>query len=178
MAIHPLGLAFAPLPPGPRASRRNLVVDWAPFAVKRTKSATKRASDPVEMRDTRGRALHSFVLDIASLYPCRPCADTTYINTDNRISLASGRTLSKATLFWVLQFGGWIAFGFFAWAVNIADIGPIPSALEQLIWVGCGFTLTLGFRRVFRLGCSAGWSYTSLIMLAATLASWPLPSGM
>jgi hypothetical protein len=70
----------------------------------------------------------------------------------------------------VLQLGGWIAFGTFVWALNIADIGPIPSTLEQLLWVGCGFLLTLGFRWAFRRSCSAGWSYTSLIALAAVLS--------
>jgi two-component system LytT family sensor kinase len=168
MAMRRLPLAFAPARPTARPSWR-MVVDWAILPVKRTKSATKRIRDPVEMRDAWG-ALHSFLSDIADLRPCRPRADGTYISTDNRISLASGRTLSKATLFWVLHLGGWIAFGTFVWALNIADIGPFPSALEQLLWVGCGFAFTLGFRVVFRGACSAGWSYTSLIMLAATLS--------
>jgi hypothetical protein len=105
----------------------------------------------------------------------RPRADGTYINTDNRISLASGRTLSKATLFRVLQLGGWIGFGTFVWALNIADIGPFPSALEQLLWVGCGFAATLGLRGVFRHGRSAAWSYTSLGMVATTLSVLAAP---
>jgi two-component system, LytTR family, sensor kinase len=108
--------------------------------------------------------------DFAGICACRACADGTYINTDSRISLASGRALSKATLFRVLQLGGWTSFGIFVWAVNIEDIGPFPSALEYLIWVACGFTLTLGFREAFRRGCSAGWSYKSLIMLGVTLS--------
>jgi hypothetical protein len=37
--------------------------------VKRTKSATKRTSNPVEMRDARSRALYSFISDIAALRP-------------------------------------------------------------------------------------------------------------
>jgi two-component system, LytTR family, sensor kinase len=175
MAIRPLTFAFAPLPRAPRASWRNLVVNWAIFQVKRTKSATKRTTNPVETRGTRGRALHSFFRDIADFRPCRPRADGTYINTDNRISLASGRTLSKATLFRVLHLGGWIAFGTFVWAFNIAETGPFPAATEYLLWVGCGFTLTLGFRRVFRRCRSAGWSYTSLGMLALTLSVLAAP---
>jgi two-component system LytT family sensor kinase len=94
----------------------------------------------------------------------------TYINSENSITLASGRTLSKATLFWVLHLGGWVAFGTFVWALNIADIGPVASALEQVLWVGCGLTLTLCFRWAFQRGCSAGWAYTSLIMLAAAMS--------
>jgi len=178
MAIHPLALTltFALLRPALRTSWRNLVVDWwATLSVKRVKSATKRTSDPVEMRDTRGRALHSFFCDMAGLRPCRPRADTTYIDTNNRISLASGRTLSKATLFRVLHLGGWLVFGTFVWALNSADIGPLPAALDEVLWVSGGVAVTLGFRGVFRRARSAGWSYTSLGMLAATLSVLAAP---
>jgi two-component system, LytTR family, sensor kinase len=41
--------------------------------------------------------------------------------------------------------------------------------------VGCGFTLTLGFRGAFLGGCSAGWPYPSLIILAATLSVLAAP---
>jgi two-component system, LytTR family, sensor kinase len=113
--------------------------------------------------------------DIAELGPHRRFADGTHISMDNRISLASGRTLSKATLFWGLHLGGWVGFGTFVWALNVAGIGPFPAALEELIWVACGFTLTLGLRRVFRCGRLAGWSYTSLGMLAVTLSVLAAP---
>lgn len=169
MRIEPLTLALLALPLTPRASWRNLLT-WPVFAVKRTKSATKRTSGLPTMHDPWGPALHCFFREFAHLRPCGTPADRTYINTDNRISLASGRTLSKATLFRVFQLGGWIALGTFAWALNIADIGPIPSALEQLLWVASGLTLTLGFRLIFKNRCAAGWSYASLIALAATLS--------
>ena len=172
---HTLRLTFAPLPP-PRASWWNRVGDWwVTFAVKRTKSATKRTSDAVQMRDTRGRALHSFFCDMAGLRPCRPRADTTYIDTNNRISLASGRTLSKATLFRVLHLGGWLVFGTFVWALNSADDGPLPAALDEVLWVSGGLAVTLGLRGVYRRARSAGWSYTSLGLLAATLSVLAAP---
>lgn len=145
-------------------------MNWSVFPVKRTKIATKRTSDAHGVRDAWGPALHCFFREIADLSPGGSPAGRIYINTDSRISLASGRTLSKATLFRVFQLGGWIALGTFAWALNIADIGPIPAALEQLLWVGSGLTLTLGFRWVFKNRCAAGWSYASLIALAATLS--------
>jgi signal transduction histidine kinase len=107
---------------------------------------------------------------MARLRPCRPHADTTYIDTDNRISLASGRTFSKATLFRVLHLGGWFVFGTFVWALNSADIGPSAAALDAVLWVSLGVAVTLGLRAVFRRARSAGWSYTSLGMLAATLS--------
>ena len=178
VANHPraLKLAFAPLSPAPGASCSELVRDVrTTFAVKRTKSATKRTSDPVEMRVSRGRALHSVFRDMADLRPCRSRADTTYIDTNNRISLASGRTLSKATLFRVLHVGGWLVFGTFVWALNSADVGPFPAALDEVIWLSGGVALTLGLRVVFRRARSAGWSYTSLGMLAATLSVLAAP---
>jgi histidine kinase/histidine kinase/DNA gyrase B/HSP90-like ATPase len=172
---HTLRLPSAPLPP-PRATWRNRVEDrWATFAVKRTKSATKRTSDPVEVRDTRGRELHCLIRDVAGLRPCRPRADTTYIDTNNRISLASGRTLSKTTLFRLLHLGGWIGLGIFVGALNIADFGPLPAALDTAIFASGGFAVTLGLRRLYRRGRSAGWSYASLGMLAATLSVLAAP---
>jgi two-component system LytT family sensor kinase len=170
MAIRPLTLAFAPLAAAPRASWRTLVVVWVTFPVKRTKSATKRTSNPLEMRDTRSRALSSLSRDTADLRPCRPRADGTYMNTDNSIVLASGRTLSKATLFGVLHCGAWFGFGAFVLAFNIAEWGLFPSMLDEFVWVAGGFALTLGLRRVFRRARAAGWSYTSLGMLALTLS--------
>src|SRR5262245_27274266 len=81
-AIHPLTLALAALPPALRGSWRNLPVNrWASLPAKRTKGATKRTSDPVEMRDTEGRALHSISRDMACLRPRRLRADTTFIDT-------------------------------------------------------------------------------------------------
>ena len=155
--------AVAPLPPG-----GNLVVDWTIFPMKRTKSAPKRTRSQVEMHDTRGRALHSFFRDIADLRPSCPRADGTYINTDNPISLASGRTLSKATLFRVLHCGGWVGFGTFVWAFQFAHFGAFGSALDNVLWVGCGSTLALALRSLFRRGRSAGLPYTSLAILALT----------
>ena len=119
--------------------------------------------------------LHWADRDIADLSRTPHASVRGRIDTADRITLASGRTVSKSTLFWVLQFGGWLAFGAFVWALNISDIGSIPSAVEQLAWVGCGFTLTLGLRGIFLFACSAGWSYMALIMLAATLSVLAAP---
>jgi signal transduction histidine kinase len=143
--------------------------------VKRTKSATKRTSNPIGMRYLRSRALDSLFRDMAELRPCRPCADGTYINTDNSIILASGRTLSKTTLFRMLHCGAWVGFGAFVCALNVADLGLFPAILDESVWVAGGFTLTLGMRHVFRRARAAGWSYTSLGMLALTLSMLVAP---
>jgi len=127
------------------------------------------------MRESRSRALHSLIRDLADLGSSHPHTDGTPISTANQISLASGRTLSKGTLFWVLHCGGWFGFGFFVWALNIPGIGPLPAAVEELLWVTCGFALSLGLRRVLRRARAAGWSYTSLGMLALALSALTAP---
>jgi signal transduction histidine kinase len=145
----------------------NSVVDWTILAAKRTKTATKRTIKTLELRDTRS-ALHFVIRDIAELRPSRPRADGTDINTDNPISLASGRTLSRASLFWGLHYGGWFVWGTFVWAFELAQLGALGSALDNLLWVGCGSTLALALRSLFRRARSAGWSYMSLAVLALT----------
>jgi two-component system, LytTR family, sensor kinase len=167
MSIRQLKLAPDPCA---RTSAHERVTASSNFESKRTKTATKRTSLPVGGYDGGVRELDSILREIAELRPGGPRAGGTFINNENQITLASGRTISKATLFRVLQGGGWIAFGTFVWALNISDIGPIPAAVEQLIWVGCGFLLTLGFRSVFHRACGAGWSFTPLIVLAAALS--------
>jgi signal transduction histidine kinase len=129
------------------------------FPVKRTKSATKRTSDPVAVRGTRDRALHSLYRDIEGL------------------RLPSGQTLSKAALLRVrlLHLGGWIGFGFFVWALRSTQIGTVPAALEAVIWLSGGVALTFGLREVFRRSRLAGWPFTSLVILAATLSILAAP---
>jgi len=145
--------------------------------MKRTESATKRPRHLVEMRDTRTGALYSFIGDIAGLRPSCSRADGTYISTDNRISLPSGQTPSKAALFRVrlLHVGGWIGFGFFVWAFRSTEVGPVPAALDAVIWLLGGIAVTLGLRGVYGCARSAGWSFTSLVTLAATLSMLAAP---
>jgi signal transduction histidine kinase len=145
--------------------------------MKRTESATKRTSRPLEMHDTRSRVLYCVINDIAGLRPSCSRADGTYISTDKRISLPSGQTLSTAALFRIrlLHLGGWTGFGFFVWALRSTEVGPLPAALEAVIWLSGGVALTLGLREVFRRARSAGWSFTSLVILAATLSILAAP---
>jgi signal transduction histidine kinase len=146
------------------------VVDLANLPVKRTKTATKRICNTVEVRNTGGGALHSSSRDIADLRPYRPRAEAAYIDTNNRISLDSGETPSKAALLRVrlLYLGGWLGFGFFVWALRSTEVGRIPASLEAVIWLSGGIGLSLGLREVFRRSRLAGWSFTSLVILAVT----------
>ena len=157
MPTRPLTLALMPQPPAPRMAGRNEAAEQ--FPLKRTKSATKRTSEPVDVRGTRDRALHSCYRDIEGL------------------RLPSGQTLSKAALLRVrlLHLGGWIGFGFFVWALRSTQVGTVPAALEAVIWLSGGVALTFGLREVFRRRRLAGWPFTSLVILAATLSILAAP---
>jgi two-component system LytT family sensor kinase len=143
-------------------------------AVKRTKSATKRTSRSVGMRDPRGRALQSSHRDLAHPHPrlSYACADGTCINTNNPISLASGRTISKATLFNVLNWGGWLALGTMLIPYNVGKEGRWPAALDVVTWILCGVVVTLGFRRLLRRARSARLSSRSLAVLVLALSAF------
>ena len=162
--------AFAQFPPAPGAAPEALVVDWTSFALKRTKSAANRTSSALEMHDPRGRALHSLGRDIADLRAGCPHADGTNINTDKPLSLGSGRTVSKATLFNVLHWGGWLALGVMFIPYNVAKEGRWPGTLDVTLWAVCMAFLTLGFRFILRRARSARLSYGSLVVLVLALS--------
>jgi Histidine kinase len=132
---------------------------------------------PTDRRHTANRALDSVFRNVADPRACRPRADGTYISTDNRTSVPSGPTLSKAALFRVrlLHLGGWIGFGFFVWALRSREVGPVPAALGAVIWLLGGVAITLGLRGVYRRARSADWSFTSLVVLAATVSILAAP---
>jgi signal transduction histidine kinase len=114
--------------------------------------------------------------DIADLRPRRPRVDGTYINTANPISLASGRTLSKATLFNVLHWGGWFGLGATFFPLNAYREGVWPTVLDVLLWAVSGGTVTLAFRRVLRRARSARLSlkYSAVLVLALSIFGAPI----
>ncbi len=85
MAIRLPSLAFARLPARARALAQSRFVDWAGFAVKRTKNAAKRTANTLEIHDTRSPAINFLSCEMVELRPCRPRADGTYMDTDNSI---------------------------------------------------------------------------------------------
>ena len=171
MALGPRTLALASFPPASLLSWGNRVVDWAVFPVKRTKNATKRTRNPLGMRDPRGRALHSLLRDIADLRARRPRADGTYINNTNPISLASGRTVSKATLFNVLHWGGWFGLGATFCPLNAAREGVWPAIFDVLLWAITGGAVSLAIRVVLRRARAARLPlrYTAVLVLALSI---------
>ena len=66
------------------------------------------------------------------------------------VTLGSGRKISKAGLFLVLQAAGWGAvFAGCAFASE-RNQGLWPAVFDTLIWAFCGFLVTLGLHHVYR----------------------------
>jgi two-component sensor histidine kinase len=84
------------------------------------------------------------------------------------IILGSGQEVSKASVFNVLQAGGWTAVYAGCVLASAERIGLWPTLLETLIWAICGFLITLGMRRVYRRSRRLQHSY---IMFAAIALS-------
>jgi two-component system LytT family sensor kinase len=85
--------------------------------------------------------------------------------TATRFLLASGRELSKSTVFYLLHFGGWIVLSGVSFAADLTMKGAYAAALETLAWLICGSTLTLGLRRVYRWVRSTPRSYVSYAVI-------------
>jgi len=98
-----------------------------------------------------------------------------YINSAQPIVLGSGRTISKATLFNVLHYGGWLAYGSVSFAWDDPSFGPWSAALESTLWIAWGAVVTLGFRSVYRRARAARVSYASLGLLALALSVIGMP---
>lgn len=86
------------------------------------------------------------------------------------ITLGSGREISKASLFNVLQAGGWAAaYGVCALAAE-QKYGLGPTLLDTLIWAICGFIVTLGVHHIYRRSRRLRHSYVAFAALALTLS--------
>jgi two-component system LytT family sensor kinase len=70
--------------------------------------------------------------------------------TPPSIILGSGRQVSKASLFKVLQTGGWTAAYAVCTFAAEQRFGLLPALLDTLIWAICGFLVTLGVHHLYR----------------------------
>ena len=87
--------------------------------------------------------------------------DAGHPGTTKPFFLASGRELSKSTLFCVLHIAAWCAFGALMVANDVAHKGPLAAAVEDLSWIICGAVLTLGFRSIYRRVRAVPGSYVT-----------------
>jgi len=131
------------------------------------------------MQAPSAMAIRPLTLEFAQRPPAPPTAGLNVMVDWATLAtkLPSGRSLSKAALLRLrlLHLGGWIGFGFFVGALRSTEIGRVPAALEAVIWLSGGVALTLGLREVYRRSRLAGWSFTSLVILAATMSMLTAP---
>jgi sensor histidine kinase YesM len=86
------------------------------------------------------------------------------------ITLGSGRKISKANLFNVLQAGGWAAAYVVCSLAAEQRYGLWPALLDTLIWAICGFLITLGIRHIYRRSRRLLHSYVVIGIIALTLS--------
>jgi two-component system, LytTR family, sensor kinase len=84
------------------------------------------------------------------------------------ITLGSGRVVSKTSLFYVLQVGGWTAAYVVCALAAEQKFGLWPTLLNTLIWAICGFALTLGIHQVYRRLRRRRHSYVVFAAIALT----------
>lgn len=81
------------------------------------------------------------------------------------VTLASGREISKAGLFYVLQGSGWAALFTVCSIAAESRYGLWPALLDTLNWALCGCLVTLAIRHVYRRPRRLHHSY---LVIAAT----------
>jgi two-component system LytT family sensor kinase len=84
------------------------------------------------------------------------------------IILGSGREVSKASLFNVLQVGGWTAAYAVCALAAEQRFGLWPALLDTLIWAICGFLITLGIHHVYRRSRRLHHTYVVFAAIALT----------
>src|SRR5579862_6194948 len=90
------------------------------------------------------------------------------VTNPQSITLASGREISKASLFNVLQWGGWAATYVVCSLASVQAFGIWPALYETGIWAICGFLVTLGVRHLYRRSRRRRHSYVMFAAIALT----------
>jgi two-component system, LytTR family, sensor kinase len=95
------------------------------------------------------------------------CAEPPLTNPPS-ITLASGREVSKASLFTVLQAGGWAAAYVVCTPAAEQKLGIWPALFDTLIWAICGFLVTLGIHHIYRRSRRLRHSHVMFAAIALT----------
>lgn len=95
------------------------------------------------------------------------CAEPPLTNPPS-ITLASGREVSKASLFTVLQVGGWAAAYVVCTLAAEQVFGIWPALFDTLIWAICGFLVTLGIHHIYRRSRRLRHSHVMFAAIALT----------
>jgi signal transduction histidine kinase len=105
----------------------------------------------------------------------RPERDGSQANAAKTFLLASGRELSKSTVFYLLHFAGWMVLAGLSFATDIAVKGVYAAALENLSWMIAGAVLTLGLRTLYRWLRSTPRSYVAYALIGLLICSAGAP---
>jgi two-component system, LytTR family, sensor kinase len=90
------------------------------------------------------------------------------VTNPQSITLASGREISKASLFNVLQAGGWAAAYVVCSLASEQAFGLWPALYDTGMWAIWGFLVTLGVRHVYRQSRRRRHSYVMFAAIALT----------
>jgi two-component system, LytTR family, sensor kinase len=97
--------------------------------------------------------------------------DAEQPKSGNSFLLASGRELSKSSLFFLLHSAGWIIAAGFGCASDWSTKGAWAALMENLSWAGTGWVLSLGFRPVYRWARLSRPSYAVYGLLCVLLSA-------
>jgi two-component sensor histidine kinase len=100
--------------------------------------------------------------------PARPDGAEPPATAPPSITLASGREISKASLFKVLQAGGWTAVCVVCGLAAGQRYALGPVLLDMPIWGICGFLVTLGTHHLYRRSRRLHHSYVVFAAIALT----------
>ena len=105
-----------------------------------------------------------------------PERDGSQPRAATHLLLASGRELSKSTVFYLLNYPGWIGLAGLSFASDVAKKGAYAAALETLCWMTAALALTFGLRQVYQWVRSTPKSYAvyALIGLLFCTAGAPV----
>lgn len=81
-----------------------------------------------------------------------------------------GGRLDKASLFWILQCGGWIAFGAVMFAWGLSYWSPADTLVNKALLVSTGFTLTLAARSFYRKARARSLPHVASSLLVGTVS--------
>jgi signal transduction histidine kinase len=84
------------------------------------------------------------------------------------ITLASGREISKTSLFTVLQAGGWTALYTVCSFAAAQEVGLWPALFDTSIWAMVGCLVTFGIRQLYRRSRRLNLSYVVFAVTAVT----------
>jgi two-component system, LytTR family, sensor kinase len=83
---------------------------------------------------------------------------------DRSLMFASGRRISSQTLFVLLHWGGWIAFGIVPFVWTVSSWGLVGALLDNGLFVASGGSITLLLRGAYRRARARRLSYLILAL--------------